>query len=69
MSAKFVDPASLPTWTFDWRNRKPLIATDNTDAGHCSLMHVILFPERATIGTTTWSRTRSCTSSQGGGTR
>jgi oxalate decarboxylase/phosphoglucose isomerase-like protein (cupin superfamily) len=44
MSAKFVEPSSIPTWTFDWGIIKPLIATDNTEGGDCSLMHVILFP-------------------------
>ena len=44
MPAKLVDRNSIPTWTFDWGIIKPLIATDNTDGGDCSLMHVILFP-------------------------
>ena len=44
MTAKLVDRNSIPTWTFDWGIIKPLIATDNTEDGNCSLMHVILFP-------------------------
>ena len=31
MPSKFVDPASLPTMTFDWGVIKPLVATDNTE--------------------------------------
>jgi oxalate decarboxylase/phosphoglucose isomerase-like protein (cupin superfamily) len=42
--SKLVDPASLPTWTFDWGVIKPLVATDNTEAGQMSMLHVILLP-------------------------
>ena len=44
MPSKFVDPASLPTMTFDWGVIKPLVAADNTDGTAVSLMHVILLP-------------------------
>src|SRR2546423_226059 len=44
MASKFVDPASLPTMTFDWGVIKPLVAADNTDGTAVSLMHVILLP-------------------------
>ena len=43
-SSKLVDPASLPTMTFDWGVIKPLVATDNTEDPEVSLMHVILLP-------------------------
>jgi oxalate decarboxylase/phosphoglucose isomerase-like protein (cupin superfamily) len=42
--SKLVDPASLPTMTFDWGVIKPLVATDNTENPEVSLMHVILLP-------------------------
>jgi oxalate decarboxylase/phosphoglucose isomerase-like protein (cupin superfamily) len=42
--SKLVDPASLPTMTFDWGFIKPLVATDNTEHPAMSLMHVILLP-------------------------
>jgi oxalate decarboxylase/phosphoglucose isomerase-like protein (cupin superfamily) len=42
--SKLVDPASLPTWTFDWGVIKPLVATDNTEDGQMSMLHVILLP-------------------------
>ena len=44
MPSKFVDPASLPTWTFDWGVIKPLVAGENTDGTGVSMMHVILLP-------------------------
>ena len=44
MPSKFVDPASLPTMTFDWGVIKPLVAADNTDGTEVSMMHVILLP-------------------------
>jgi len=44
MPSKLVDPASLPTMTFDWGVIKPLVATDNTDSPEVSMMHVILLP-------------------------
>jgi oxalate decarboxylase/phosphoglucose isomerase-like protein (cupin superfamily) len=42
--SKLVDPASLPTMTFDWGVIKPLVATDNTESPEVSMMHVILLP-------------------------
>ena len=44
MASKLVDPAKLPTMTFDWGLIKPLVATENTDAPAMSLMHVVLLP-------------------------
>ena len=44
MPSKFVDPASLPTWTFDWGFSKPLVAGENTEGTGVSMMHVILLP-------------------------
>lgn len=44
MPSKLVDPASLPTMTFDWGVIKPLVAADNTEDPAVSLMHVILLP-------------------------
>jgi oxalate decarboxylase/phosphoglucose isomerase-like protein (cupin superfamily) len=42
--SKLVDPATLPTMTFDWGVIKPLVAADNTDDPAVSMMHVILLP-------------------------
>jgi oxalate decarboxylase/phosphoglucose isomerase-like protein (cupin superfamily) len=44
MASKLVDPATLPTMTFDWGVIKPLVATDNTEDPAVSMMHVILLP-------------------------
>ena len=44
MPSKLVDPASLPTMTFDWGVVKPLVATDTTENSAVSMMHVILLP-------------------------
>src|ERR687892_719138 len=44
MPSKLVDPATLPTMTFDWGVIKPLVAADNTDDPAVSMMHVILLP-------------------------
>jgi len=44
MPSKLIDPAALPTMTFDWGVIKPLVATDNTDDPAVSLMHVVLLP-------------------------
>lgn len=44
MPSKLVDPAALPTMSFDWGLIKPLVATDNTDDIAMSLMHVVLLP-------------------------
>ncbi len=45
-SSKLIDPAALPTMTFDWGVIKPLVATDNTEQPAVSLMHVVLLPGR-----------------------
>jgi oxalate decarboxylase/phosphoglucose isomerase-like protein (cupin superfamily) len=44
MPSKLIDPAALPTMTFDWGVIKPLVALDNTDDPAVSLMHVVLLP-------------------------
>src|SRR5919106_6249266 len=44
MPSKLIDPAALPTMTFDWGVIKPLVATDNTDDPAVSMMHVVLLP-------------------------
>ena len=44
MPSKLIDPASLPTMSFDWGLIKPLVATANTDRPAMSLMHVVLLP-------------------------
>ena len=44
MPSKLVDPDALPTMSFEWGLIKPLVATDNTDDGAMSLMHVVLLP-------------------------
>ena len=44
MPSKLIDPAELPTYTFDWGVIKPLVATDNTEHSAMSLMHVVLLP-------------------------
>lgn len=44
MPSKLIDPAALPTMSFDWGVIKPLVATDNTDDPAVSLMHVVLLP-------------------------
>jgi oxalate decarboxylase/phosphoglucose isomerase-like protein (cupin superfamily) len=41
MPSKLVDPASLPTMTFDWGVIKPLVSDDSAEV---SMMHVILLP-------------------------
>jgi oxalate decarboxylase/phosphoglucose isomerase-like protein (cupin superfamily) len=46
MPSKLIDPAALPTMSFDWGVIKPLVATDNTEAAGVSLMHVVLLPGR-----------------------
>ena len=46
MPSKLIDPAVLPTMTFEWGVIKPLIATDNTDEPAVSMMHVVLLPGR-----------------------
>jgi oxalate decarboxylase/phosphoglucose isomerase-like protein (cupin superfamily) len=44
VSSKLVDPAALPTMSFDWGVIKPLVSTDNTEDPDVSLMHVVLLP-------------------------
>ncbi len=44
MPSKLVDPAALPTMTFDWGLIKPLVATANTEGAALSLLHVVLLP-------------------------
>lgn len=44
MPSKLIDPAALPTMTFDWGLIKPLVATENTEEPAVSLMHVVLLP-------------------------
>jgi oxalate decarboxylase/phosphoglucose isomerase-like protein (cupin superfamily) len=41
MPSKLVDPAALPTMTFDWGVIKPLVSGDSEAV---SMMHVILLP-------------------------
>jgi oxalate decarboxylase/phosphoglucose isomerase-like protein (cupin superfamily) len=42
--SKLIDPAALPTMSFDWGLIKPLVATENTEGPAMSLMHVVLLP-------------------------
>jgi oxalate decarboxylase/phosphoglucose isomerase-like protein (cupin superfamily) len=42
--SKLVDPAALPTMSFDWGVIKPLVSADNTEDPDVSLMHVVLLP-------------------------
>jgi oxalate decarboxylase/phosphoglucose isomerase-like protein (cupin superfamily) len=44
MPSKLIDPAALPTMSFDWGVIKPLVAADNTAGAGVSLMHVVLLP-------------------------
>lgn len=44
MSSKLVNPASIPTQTFDWGLIKPLVAKANTKTPAMSLLHVVLLP-------------------------
>ena len=44
MPSKLIDPAALPTMSFDWGLIKPLVATENTEGPAMSLMHVVLLP-------------------------
>jgi oxalate decarboxylase/phosphoglucose isomerase-like protein (cupin superfamily) len=44
MPSKLIDPATLPTMSFDWGLIKPLIARANTEDAGVSLMHVVLLP-------------------------
>ena len=44
MASKLVDPARIPTQTFDWGLIKPLVAKANTETPAMSLLHVVLLP-------------------------
>jgi len=44
--SKLIDPAGLPTMTFDWGLIKPLVAAENTEDTAVSMMHVVLLPGR-----------------------
>ena len=45
MPSKLIDPAELPTMTFDWGVIKPLVSGDSTaEEPEVSLMHVVLLP-------------------------
>ena len=44
MPSKLIDPASLPTMSFDWGLIKPLVAAGNTEGTAVSLVHVVLLP-------------------------
>jgi oxalate decarboxylase/phosphoglucose isomerase-like protein (cupin superfamily) len=45
MPSKLIDPADLPTMTFEWGVIKPLVSEDSTDEPpDVSLMHVVLLP-------------------------
>ena len=44
MPSKLIDPAALPTMSFEWGLIKPLVATANTEAPEVSLMQVVLLP-------------------------
>ena len=44
MPSKLVNPASIPTQTFEWGLIKPLVAKANTKTPAMSLLHVVLLP-------------------------
>jgi oxalate decarboxylase/phosphoglucose isomerase-like protein (cupin superfamily) len=44
MPSKLIDPAALPTMSFEWGVIKPLVASDNTEGAAVSLVHVVLLP-------------------------
>lgn len=44
MASQLIDPASLPTMTFDWGFIKPLVSAANATDPDVSLMHVVLLP-------------------------
>ena len=45
MPSQLIDPADLPTMTFDWGVIKPLVSQDNvSETPDVSLMHVVLLP-------------------------
>jgi len=45
--SKLVDPASLPTMTFDWGIVKTLVSEDGGERPAMSLLHVVLLPGQA----------------------
>jgi oxalate decarboxylase/phosphoglucose isomerase-like protein (cupin superfamily) len=46
MPSKLVNPATLPTQTFEWGLIKPLVAKANTKTPAMSLLHVVLLPDK-----------------------
>jgi oxalate decarboxylase/phosphoglucose isomerase-like protein (cupin superfamily) len=44
MPSQLIDPATLPTMSFDWGLIKPLITDHNVSDPGVSLMHVVLLP-------------------------
>jgi oxalate decarboxylase/phosphoglucose isomerase-like protein (cupin superfamily) len=46
MPSKLIDPAGLPTMTFDWGVIKPLVTEHNVSDPGVSLLHVVLLPGR-----------------------
>ena len=46
MPSKLIDPAELPTMTFDLGLIKPLVSEHNVSDPGVSLMHVVLLPGR-----------------------
>jgi oxalate decarboxylase/phosphoglucose isomerase-like protein (cupin superfamily) len=45
MPSQLIDPADLPTFSFDWGVIKPLVSQDNVaETPDVSLMHVVLLP-------------------------
>ena len=46
MPSKLIDPAELPTMTFDWGVIKPLVSAHNVSDPGITLLHVVLLPGR-----------------------
>ena len=46
MPSKLIDPAELPTMTFDWGVIKPLVSSHNVSDPGVSLLQVVLLPGR-----------------------
>jgi oxalate decarboxylase/phosphoglucose isomerase-like protein (cupin superfamily) len=46
MPSKLVDPAALPTMSFEWGTIKPLVARANTPEAGVSVVQVVLLPGR-----------------------
>jgi oxalate decarboxylase/phosphoglucose isomerase-like protein (cupin superfamily) len=46
MPSKLIDPAELPTMTFDWGVIKPLVTEHNVSDPGVSLLQVVLLPGR-----------------------